>query len=303
MSKQYLRTAIIFWFLIALLGNPACSIFTSSPKPTLVSVSSDTPPPDKPEIPPAPSRDGSAITVPSQSIPSATSSPQSRIENAKILLYEDNGKLLPWVRETLDAMGLQYTEVTDGAIGDLTAQVKPGMEWDLIIIDSEGKKAPIQGEVWEPIISQVLDNQTALIAEIWNLDRIANGKISRLLDACGIEFQQDLAQVNPIYTLVPEHPVFNEPNSGISLINYIRYWPKKAGDLLRLAPNSNATLLAGIKDGQKKDYGVLASCLEGRVLIQTFSDHDFHEEIIKALWENYIWYVLDNHAKATPLDE
>jgi hypothetical protein len=46
--------------------------------------------------------------------------------------------------------------------------------------------------------------------------------------------------------------------------------------------------------------GVLASCFQGRVLIQTFCNHDYHEGDIVPLWQNYIHYTLKNHFLAAP---
>jgi len=45
---------------------------------------------------------------------------------------------------------------------------------------------------------------------------------------------------------------------------------------------------------------VLATCFEGRVIIQTFSDHDYHQADIIPLWQNYIHYTLKNHFAVTP---
>ncbi|HTP02521.1 MAG TPA: hypothetical protein VMJ64_14195 [Anaerolineales bacterium] len=43
---------------------------------------------------------------------------------------------------------------------------------------------------------------------------------------------------------------------------------------------------------------MLASCYDGRVILQTFSDHDYRQEEIIALWQNYIHYTLKNHFAA-----
>jgi hypothetical protein len=62
----------------------------------------------------------------------------------------------------------------------------------------------------------------------------------------------------------------------------------------------DAQILAGGFMSNPTDYGLIVSCIEGRVIIQTFSDHDYHREDIQALWENYITYVLTNHFAALP---
>ena len=53
-------------------------------------------------------------------------------------------------------------------------------------------------------------------------------------------------------------------------------------------------MLAGLS-AKASDQGVLASCYDGRVIIQTFSDHDYDQADIVPLWENYIHYTLKNH--------
>jgi hypothetical protein len=45
---------------------------------------------------------------------------------------------------------------------------------------------------------------------------------------------------------------------------------------------------------------LITACIEGRVIIQTFSDHDYHRSDIQALWENYVTYVLTNHFAVVP---
>jgi hypothetical protein len=58
-------------------------------------------------------------------------------------------------------------------------------------------------------------------------------------------------------------------------------------------------MLAGLA-AKQTDEGVLASCYSGRVIIQTFSDHDYDQADIVPLWENYIHYTLKNHFLAVP---
>ena len=84
------------------------------------------------------------------------------------------------------------------------------------------------------------------------------------------------------------------------LINYSRYWQWQAGDLIRLSPGSNATLLAGTFQKRKSDYGVIATCQDGRVVFQTFSNHDYHQADIIRLWQNYITYTLKNRFAVMP---
>jgi hypothetical protein len=82
------------------------------------------------------------------------------------------------------------------------------------------------------------------------------------------------------------------------LIHYDIYWAWDAGDYLRLTPGSDATLLAGMYQNRDSDYGVIASCFDGRVILQTFCNHDYHQDDIQLLWENYIYNTLKNHFAA-----
>lgn len=226
-----------------------------------------------------------------------TLSPEDQIQTSNILLYEDTSRRLsPWIKQTLDRMDLSYTYVGD-AVGDFMTELLSNKKWDLVIVGAENK-ASVQGEFWDVIVPLVLDGNTALIAEVWYLDRTANGRVKQLLKGCGVEYQQDYPLAQSMYLLQSDHPIFNEPNQDFSFINYSRFWKSKAGDVIRLAPgNNSATLLAGEYRDRDTDYGLLATCFNGRVVLQTFSNHDYHEDMIKNLWENYIIYVLKNHYK------
>ncbi|MCX6078885.1 MAG: hypothetical protein NTW32_05065 [Chloroflexi bacterium] len=223
---------------------------------------------------------------------------QARIKNAKILVYEDTQDIGLWISDALNGMGLKYTHVGD-AIGHLMENLNSPVQWDLIIIGAESK-SKVQGEFWDVIGEKIARDKTALVAEVWYLDRIGEGKIKPVLANCGIEYQRNWELADSIYWLDSAHPIFSDPNNAMPLINYTRYWPFQAGDLIRISPGSNATLLAGIFQKQKSDYGVMATCLEGRVVFQTFSNHDYHQDAIIRLWQNYITYTLKNHFAVMP---
>lgn len=219
------------------------------------------------------------------------------IKNAKILVYEDTINIDNRVRNALDLMHLKYTHVAD-AQGDFLGAINSGTNWDLIIADSEDHRG-IQGEFWDALRSRVTSNQkTALIAELWYLDSTANGRIKPLMTECGIAYQKDWREVESVYILDSTHPIFTTPHSGFSLIHFSPYWTFNPGDLIKLLPGSDATLLAGTFQNRTSDYGVMATCFEGRVVFQTFSDHDFRESDTLQLWQNYITWTLTNHFKA-----
>lgn len=255
-----------------------------------------TQPPAQPTNPPPP-------TAPQPILPQPTSTLdlQSRMRNAKILVYEDSmgavPPLQPWVKPTLDLMGLNVVYTAD--IGDLMNHLNSGTKWDLIIIAAEARAA-VQGEFWDMIVPKVTRDKTALIVEMWYLSDTAVGRISQLTSKCGIRFQSVRAAGDySIYTLRPDHPVFTTPNSSFSLTNYVGYWQDKAGDYVKVT-GGDAVILGGGFPGRSSDYGQITTCINGLVVINTFSDHDFHREDIQALWENEVTYVLTNHFAQVP---
>jgi hypothetical protein len=142
-----------------------------------------------------------------------------------------------------------------------------------------------------------MNSGVGVIIEVWNLDEIGAGKFSSILTKCGLRYQDDWWQppAPSLWWLEPESPVFHEPNEGMSLVNYIGYWNGDAGDLIRLAPGSEGTLLAGNIATERQRYGTIATCLDGRVIIQTFSSHDYHQDDVERLWANYIYNTLRAH--------
>lgn len=264
--------------------NSTIMLTQQAVKPTAEATSAAQQPTD---IPPAPA----PAAVP-------TSDFKERMKNAKILVYEDTQNIGMWITDALNGMDLKYTHVGDG-IGHLMENLNSPIQWDLIIIGAESK-TKVQGEFWDVITEKVIKENTALIAEVWYLDTLGEGRIKNLTTSCGIEFQRDWTLADSIYWLDSSHPVFSDPNLIMPFINYSRYWPIQAGDLIRLSPGSSATLLAGIFQKQKTDYGVLADCMDGRVVFQTFSNHDYHKDQVVRLWQNYITNTLKSRFAIVP---
>lgn len=222
----------------------------------------------------------------------------ARLKKAKILVYEDTPGIGQWISDALNGMGLKYTHVGD-AVGHFMENLNSPVQWDLIIVGAEAK-TKVQGEFWDVISEKISRDNTAVIAEVWYLDLLGEGRIKPVMANCGIEFQRDWPLAESIYWLDSNQPIFSEPNNAMPLINYSRYWQWQAGDLIRLSPGSNATLLAGTFQKRKSDYGVMATCHDGRVVFQTFSNHDFHQDAIIRLWQNYITYTLKNRFAVVP---
>lgn len=246
-------------------------------------------PPPATEAIPSPTMEVAAIVTPDI---------EARMRSAKILVYEDTPYIGMWVKDTLDGMGLKYTHVGD-ALGTFMENLNSGIQWDLIIVAAEAHEE-VSGEFFDVLTRRVTQDQTALIVEMWYLDLISEGRIKSLTTQCGIKLQKSYNLADSIYWLESNHPILNEPNNAIPLIHYSRYWEWQAGDYLRLLPGSDATLLAGMYQDRNSDYGVVASCFEGRVIFQTFCNHDYDQSDIQLLWENYIYNTLKNRFAVVP---
>jgi hypothetical protein len=256
---------------------------TALPTATATSLPTDTPEPPAIELPPT---------------PTPTPDFEAWMSSAKILLFEDvSGVPMPrYIEEALDMLGLSFVDVKDG-VGDFKAQLLSGSDWDLIVTGVEARSG-VRGEFFD-YLNDELDRGTSVILEMWDLDELASGKISPLLTRCGIKFQADWweprSDSRSIWWLVPDHPVFHEPNEGMSLAHYNIQWQADAGDFIKKLPGSEATLLAGTLAWEKESHATLATCLDGRFIIQTHSTHDYHREDVVRLWQNYIYFTLKNH--------
>jgi hypothetical protein len=241
-----------------------------------------------------------AVIEPAQVQATATADVEARIKSANVLVYENTDEygIDMWVQDALDNMGIKYTQ-TGSYSGHFMEYLNSGAHYDLIIVDAEAKDR-ISGEFWDVINTRLTRDKAALIAEVWYLDTESLGPISKVLSGCGIRYQKDYSLADSIYWWDPTHPIFNEPNAVLPLLHYNRYWGGQTGDQIRLGGSGDAELLAGLAAKKSSQEGVLATCYSGRVIIQTFSDHDYDQADIIPLWENYIHYTLKNHFLAVP---
>ena len=254
----------------------------------------------QPQAPALPAPTQAAPAVPTLPQPTPTADLKARIKAARILVYEntDERGIGMWIQDALEGMDLQYTQ-TGSYSGHFMEYLNSGVIYDLIIVGAEDKDK-ISGEFWDVISQRLTRDKAALIAEVWYLDREANGPISKILGPCGVRFRVDWPLAESIYWWEPTHPVFNEPNVVLPLLHYNRFWANQAGDKLVMGSGGDAVMLAGLSSRPSSGEGVLATCLQGRVIIQTFSDHDFRQSEIVSLWQNYIHYTLKNHFAVTP---
>lgn len=236
-------------------------------------------------------------------VPTNTPDPMAgmdeKILNAKVLIFEDTVELGigEWIGETVRRMGIKDYVQTYDRSGDFMQQLNSPIQWDLIIVGAEAK-TKIQGEFWDAIMQHV-DKKAAVIAEVWYLDQLGGGKIKSFTNECGVAYSSDYDLADSIYWWETESAVFTTPNIVVPLLHYNRYWDAQCGDKLRTTGTGNAKLLAGIKVSPASQGGLIASCMDGRTIFQSFSNHDYHEDQIKDLWENYITYTLTNHFIAT----
>ena len=241
--------------------------------------------------------DAAAQTQLAQPTISPTPDMTDKIKHAKILVYEDTQDIGNWITEALDGMDVEYTHVGD-ASGNFMKNLDSSIQWDLIIVGAESRSS-IQGEFWDVINRKMIMSKTALIAEVWYLKDLGGGKIRNVMTNCGISYQSNWPLAESIFWTEPDHPLFTAFNTAMPLINYNRYWTDTGGDFVRLIPGSTAHIVAGAYQKHNTDYGLITVCMDGRMVFQTFSNHDFHHDDVVKLWQNYIVYTLTNHFNAT----
>lgn len=242
--------------------------------------------------------------------PSRPSNLEELRKNARILLHEDILKspanLERYIKRALDDGGYTYLD-TEGNVDRLKDNILFGTTtWDLIIISAEAS-GHIPADYFEFLVAH-LQRETALILEMWDMDDILLGKIEAvpkmkwILDTCGIEFHTDWYNPNTrqVFLLQPQHPLLNQPNRITQLDNAGVVWRGDIGDLMKIKRVNNqivgdATFLVGLTPANANLNGLLATCVEGRVVIQTFASHEYNREQMIGLWENYIFHTLNNH--------
>jgi len=243
----------------------------------------------------------------SSATPELFADPDERLlKSVRILLFEDMSAS-PYIRiakEALDTGGYFYQDV-GSAKGWFKTLLLSDQEWDLIIAAAEADR-DFGGEFFEYIDDRV-GRGAAAIVENWDFDLAPTGKAGQLLNRCGVRFQTDWYEPNlrVFFWLQPDHPVFHQPNSiPPALRNARRIWRGDIGDLLEYSTSgstdeNDVVLLAGTNPNQKNSNGVLVSCLDGRLIIQTFRTHEYHHDDMLMLWQNYIYNTLKSYFAQT----
>ncbi len=223
------------------------------------------------------------------------------LDDVDILLYDDMFGMgeSPIVENAVDGLGLgSNTKNVGGAMGDFLSNLNSAIEWDLIIVAAESRDA-ISGEYFD-VLADSLDRGSSMIIEIWYIDDIAQGRIQPVMQRCGITFHRDWwrdwnSDLNEylVYLLDPSDPLFSQPNTISMLIPSRSFlWVGDIGDLLGTNTGSDAVLLGGTQPKTYDAYGAIAECLDGRMVWQTFSTHDYLYQDMINIWQNYIYNTL-----------
>jgi len=259
----------------------------TAPPPTEVQPPTEIPPPPT-EIPP---------TVEVQE-PSSEDL-ESFMSSADILLYEDMAgvpRTYRYVQQALDGMGLTYVDTKDwpGRFREYLISGPNQGSWDLVISATESRDA-VRGEFWD-YLEEALDQGSSVIVETWLLDQQIGGRAGDFLKRCGIEFQTDWFAPPPSQmVLTPHalsHPVLHEPNEVISMRVHNFWKGGDMGDLLELPYGSDAVLIWGARPQVPDSYGVLTVCQGGQMILQTFPTHQYEQDSVVELWQNYIYQAL-----------
>lgn len=229
---------------------------------------------------------------------------QEWMKSASILVYEDivvDPRETQYIKKTLDMMGLKYK--WDGnAVGrlksDLLGGAQGGQPWDLVILGIEAR-GNVSGEYFEYLMD-VINQGSAVILEAWHLDAISQGTVSMILAKCGadvVDYPTETGTINDVL-IWPisgvSHPVLNTPNSGMSFTKARDTWIW-SGDLgSRIEPTGHGDiqLLMGTNATSRDRHGVLGVCMDGQLILQTFSSHSFGYQVMGPQWENYIYNAL-----------
>jgi len=247
------------------------------------------------------------VTVPSPT-PDLTQTLEAQMDTAKILVYEDVSgspdNLMARVDTAIKELGYtseNYVNV-GSASGNFQTYLNSGIAWDLVIVALESRDNAKQGLIGD-VIPHALNNG-ALIVEAWDLDA-AEGRVLRLIDMCGVDVQKDWYRPNEyepldffIHDLETNSPLIRTPNVVTFPLRPNFLWKADVGDVLKIAQGSDAQLIAGIYSNDPTMYGLLATCMDGRMVLQSFSSHDYRMNDSIMLWKNYIVYTLMNHFKA-----
>ena len=253
--------------------------------------------PLQPTLAPPPAAAAAPAVVPPTTAASTMEDFDTWMKTASILVFEDiaaDFNVYRYVPIAISGMGLRHVDEKD-ALGRFKNQLLSngpnGQGWDLIIAAKE-IRSDFQGEFYE-YLNNALGKGSSVILEEWDMNSLANGKLSLLLGRCGVDFDRDWTGANlddtVIYPVDGTHRTHHTPNEGVSLSKVTGYWLGfDLGDRMRLAPGSSAIPLWGLYGTSSSNDLVAVSCVDDRFIIQTYATHSYAQNRIVSVWQNYI---------------
>lgn len=230
---------------------------------------------------------------------------EARILAANVLVYDEpdaQGRLVPRMAKALEGMRFSGGNVvnTNNYLGNFDRLLRNG-GWDLVILAVESRDRTDLGSlgVLDGIMNHV-NSGGALIVETWNLDEDQSALGQFMLSICNAHVEKDWHRSTGNYidfyipALTPNSPVFTTPNTVTMPLQPNIFWTGDAGDLIRIDPKGHNRILAGLLSNDPNNYGLLTSCQDGRVILQTFSTHDYSLYDTVRLWQNMMHYTLSN---------
>ena len=115
------------------------------------------------------------------------------------------------------------------------------------------------------------------------------------MNECGVDVQANRIRFvgddridYDMYWVEPDKLVLNSPNKVSRLTASLTdpAWEGDVGDLVELQGGSTAKILASRTMDQAEADGLITSCMDGWVILQTFDIHDYPTYNMSALWEN-----------------
>jgi hypothetical protein len=262
---------------------------TSTPIPTDTSTASATPTP-----------------VPSDT-PTPTPGLEDKIKGANILVYEDLGttNLVPRISQAIELLKLSGGKVvnTHANLPSFVSYLKGPTAWDAVVIAVESRDTLNLSSLGVyNLIQRHVENGGALVVEYWNMNRDSSDLSSFIEDKCAIRSEKDWVRKDgynyadyALYDLNQGVHIFDSPfKINLPMLPNV-YWSGVVGDLMSKMPKSKALFATGLSSSDSTRYGLITSCNDGRLLLQTFSTHDYRLFETTELWANYLHYVLSNH--------
>ena len=254
----------------------------------------------------------SASASPAAGLAVPAFSDSQTIKGADVLVYEDPDadlRLLMRLNKTIDQFEFEGGNVVYAGnnLPMFTKQLQNN-DWDLVILAVESRWTVDLGDLGLlDLITEHINNGGALIVETWNLDEDNSALGELVLDVCNAYVEKDWHRDTHDDDLNrADFAILTNPNAETNIFNgpYVSFdapldptlfWNGDAGDLIRLEEGSDNEILAGLQSDDADNYGLLTSCLDGRMILQTLSTHDYSVYETNRLWQNMIYYTLDHY--------